>query len=179
MDTTAIKALIDKYSIIQVGDKIGTRTTKGLDRDAFQAEVKPHKAEIIQYFAMQRQATQAKADAEQATFDAIPGVAELRKARTQAAQWQAAFARMMETGDSKMDAIEHPTPQQLAEMEAKYPQAVFALEAERRAATTGNYRLSAIWTETYKALRAGKDPDTVKADHDARMAEYTKSVMFD
>lgn len=174
-----IKALIDKYHLFRQGDKVGTYQTKGINKAEFMREVGERKAEILAYFDAQEKAAKEKREREEATFESIPGVKELREARHQYGEWMVAFNRMMETGSSKMPAIEHKTPEEIAALEAQYPMAVFALEAQRRANTTSNYRLATIWTDTYQAILDGKDISAVKADHDARMGEYTKSVMFD
>lgn len=168
-----IKALIDKYSLVRRGDQIGTYNTKGIDRAAFMREVGPRKAEIMAYFKAQEQAAANLRAKWAANFESIPGVVELRTARAQRAEWQQAFNRMMTTGSSKMPAIEAPTPDELAAMEANYPMAVFALEAQSRVNSTQNDQLRSIWSATYDALCDGQDPETVKADHDARMAQFT------
>ncbi len=179
MDTTAIKVLIDKYQLVQVGDKLRTYS-RGVDARTFAAEVSPHKTEIIQYLEAERQAAKVKANAERTTFDAIPGVVEIREARYKVAKWNAALSRMMETGSGRMDAsIDQVTPQQLAALEAQYPLAVFALDAERWAHNSDNLQMLTIWKDTYEALCAGKDPAEVKADHDARMSKFTGNVLFD
>lgn len=179
MENTEIKALIDKYKLVRRGDKIGTYQTKGIDKDAFLREVGEHKAEINAYFDAQELAEKELREKRAETFDRIHGVKEVRTARAQCAKWRREFNRMMETGSSKMPYVEAPTPDELAALEAQYPIAVFALEAQYRARTTENYELSAIWTETYNALCDGADPESVKAEHDAKMSAFTKRHLWD
>lgn len=179
MENEKIKAIIDKWHLERRGEMIGTSQTKGIDKEAFMREVAPHKDEIKAYFMAQEKAASDLLAKKIATFEAIPGVAELRKARTQRAAWKREFNRMMETGSSKMPYVEAPTADDLAALEARYPMAVFALEAKYRAANTANLELSSIWTETYDALCDGKDTEMVKADHDARMSAYTNKHLWD
>lgn len=167
-----IKALIEKYSLVQNGEKIGTYKTKGIDKAAFMREVAPRKAEIIAYFEAEKKAAAELRAKRKETFESIPGVAELRKARYQAAEWKREFNRMMETGSSKMRAVKAPTPDEVADLESRYPMAVFALEAEYRAHATVNDQLYTIWNTTYSSLCDGKDPEMVKADHDTRIARH-------
>lgn len=179
MENSEIKALIDKYSLVRVNGKLGTYKTKGIDKAAFMREVGAHKDEINAYLDAQEKAESDLRAKRIETFASIPGVAELRKARAQRAQWQREFNRMMETGSSKMPYVEAPTPDELATLEARYPMAVFALEAEYRNANTTNLELYSIWADTYNALCDGQDPEAVKAAHDKRMSEYTDAHIWD
>lgn len=178
MESDKIKAIIDKWHLELRGEMIGTSRTKGIDKAAFMREVAPHKDEIKAYFKAQEKAASDLLANKIATFEAIPGVAELTKARSQRANWKREFNRMMETGSSKMAYVEAPTADDLAALEARYPMAVFALEAKYRAANTANLDLSSIWTETYDALCDGKAPEMVKADHDARMSKHSASNLW-
>lgn len=179
MENREIKALIDKWHLELRGEVIGTSHTKGIDKAAFMREVAPHKDEIKAYFKAKEKAESDLRAKRFETFQSIPGVAELSKARSQRAVWQREFNRMMETGSSKMDDIEAPTPDELADLESRYPMAVFALEAQYRNAHTTNLDLYAIWHDTYNALCDGQDPEAVKAAHDKRMSEYTDAHIWD
>ena len=171
-----INDLITKYQISLMPD--GTLRCYGLTPDA-RATVAALKPQIVARIQEQRQAEDALRRKRAETFDAIPGVLELRKAREQMAAWNAAFRRMMDNGDGTMPKIDHPTNDQLAELEKKYPMAVFALEAQYRASVTENYQLSAIWSDAYHALQDGVDPTAVKAAHDQKMAEFVSSHLWD
>lgn len=174
-----IKALIEKYHLIRKDGRIGTYHTDGINREEFAREVGAHKAQIIAYFDAQEMAAADLEAKREITFNAIPGVSELRKARAQRAEWKREFNRMMETGSSKMRPIDAPTPEEMSALEMRYPDAVFALEAEYRAHNTVKDQLYTIWNTTYDALRDGQDPETAKADHDARMAKYTAAHRWD
>lgn len=178
MTNQEIQALIDKYHLVQLGDKIGTYD-RSVTREMLVADVAPHKVEIIRYLAAQREAKVALSHKRQETFDAIPGVRELRTAREQFAAWKKALNRMMDTGDCVIPQIVHPTQEQVTALEAKYPLAVFALEAQWRAGVTENYKLGSIWCDTYRALQDGENPETVKAEHDRRMAAFVADSMWD
>ncbi len=177
MKNNEIKSLIDKYQLVMRNDgKIGTYAK--VNKADFMRDVPPHKAEIIAYFKAEQQAIEDKCAREAANFNAIPGVLEIAEARRQGAEWRAAFNRMMETGSSVMPAIKHKSPAEMAELEAKYPMAVFALEAQYRAAATENDSLYTVWNATYQAIKDGKEITEVKADHDRRMSAYTQSIIF-
>lgn len=179
MENDKIKAIIDKWHLERRGEMVGTSRTHGIDKAAFMREVGAYKTEILAYFKAQEKAAADLHAKQIATFEAIPGVSELRKARNQRAAWQREFDRMMETGSSKMPYVEAPSRDELAALEARYPMAIFALDAEYRAAYTSNLELSSIWSETYDALCNGKDPEMVKADHDAKMDAYTDKHLWD
>ena len=178
MTDSEIKALIEKYNLVQRGDKIGTYK-KGVDRAILISEVAPHKAEIIAYFEAEYEKERTAAENRKATLEMIPGGAKLRKARIQWAKWKYEFDKMMETGSSIMPCVEAPTASEIAAMEEQNPMAVFVLEAEHRAHYTENYQLAAIWTATYNALCDGKDPESVKAEHDTRMAQFVADHRWD
>lgn len=181
MDTTGIKALIEKYGLFQMGDKVGARklNTKGISREQFVKECGPHKAEIIAYFESEKKAKEELWAKQKATFNAIPGVPEVRQARKQREEWLRELNRMIEEGNGRMPQFKAPTQEELAQLEARYPIACFALQAEDRAYTTVNAELSAIWKDTYNALCDGQDPETVKAAHNKRMAEYAAAHIWD
>ncbi len=180
MTNEEIKALIDKYHLVRRGEnKVGTYHTKGIDRDIFIQEVGAHKAEILAYFEAEEKAAVELREKRRKTFESIPGVAELRQARSQRAEWQREFNRMMETGDGVMRHVDAPTLEELTALESRYPMAVFALEAEYRARATENYQLSAIWNKTYDALCDGAAPDEVKSVHDAEMDRFVTEHIWD
>lgn len=178
MTNQEIQALVDKYHLVQRGEQIGTYD-RSVTREMLVADVAPHKAEIIRFLAEQRAAEEELRRKRQETFDAIPGVRELRTAREQFAAWKNALNRMMDTGDCVMPQIVHPTQEQITALEAKYPLAVFALEAQWRAGVTENYKLGSIWCDTYSALQDGENPESVKAEHDRRMAAFVANSMWD
>lgn len=174
-----IKAIIDKYHLVRKGDKVGTYQTRGINVAEFNREVGENKAAILAYFDAQEKAASDLRERREKTFNSIPGVAELRKAHAQRAQWQREFNRMMEEGDGVMHHVEAPTPQELAEMESRYPMAVFALEAEYRAIYSSNYELQKIWQDTYDAIRDGQAIEQVKASHDAKMDQFSAAHAWD
>lgn len=179
MGNNEIKALIEKYKLTIKDGKLGTYAR--VNKADFMREVPPLKEEIKAYILAEQHAKERAAhekyEREYATFYAIPGVKEISEARRQAAKWWAAFNEMMETGSSEMPPLKSVTPDEMRALEEKYPMAVFALEAKRRAATTENLRLGSIWATTYQAILDGQDVATVKADHEARMQEYKSSVI--
>lgn len=179
MDNNKIKEIIDKYHLVRMGDKVGTHQTKGIDKAEFVAEVGPLKADILAYFDAQDRAEKERREKREKTFEAIMGVAELRKARAQRAEWKRAFNRMMETGDGTMPTIESLTDQQMDELEQEYPMAVFALEAEWRKDNSTNTELLKIWKATYDALCDGEKPETVKEIHDKKMKENVDKHIWD
>lgn len=178
MKTNEIKALIDKYHLIERDGKIGSYV-RVADKEAMRAEVLPHKAEIVAYLQQEKKVEQEKYERRQNTFAAIPGVAEIEEARSQRANWNLALSRMMETGSSKMPYIACPTPEEIEALENRYPMAVFALEAQKRAAHTENDVLSKIWNDTYDAIRDGQDIKSVKEQHDQKMAEFAQKHVND
>lgn len=177
MQTEAIKNLISKYNLTVVDGKVRTYA-RNVNKDDFIREVAPLKQEIIQYIETEKKAASDRLSQRTATFNSIPGVAEVQKARSQRAEWLREFNKMMETGSSFMPCIEAPTAQQLKEIEDRNPMAVFALEAEYRAAHTPTFELSEIWHETYEAICSGEDIAAVRAAHDKKMSDFTAKNMW-
>lgn len=178
MENDKIKAIIDKWHLERRGEMVGTSRTHGIDKAAFMREVGAYKIEILDYFKAQEKAAADMRTKREAAFNAIPGVVALRKGRRQFADWQDAIERMVASGDGYMPHIDHPTAAKLKAMEAQYPMAVFALEAEQRAIYTENYKLASIWKATYDALCEGQNPKAVKALHDSKMEDFTNSIAW-
>lgn len=178
MNKEEIKAIIDKYDLVRRGDKVGTYK-RGVDQEQFLREVAQNKAEILQYILdEEKAAAEAKAKRKE-TFEAIPGVKEIRDARIKRSRWRSAFNRMMESGDGRMEPVSAPSESEIEALEEQYPMAVFALEAEYRAANTQNYELSKIWKKSYEGLLDGKKPESVKAEHDDMMSKFVASKIWD
>lgn len=167
-----IKSLIDKYGLTRVGDKIMARNINGYSKEQFRDEVAPHKAEILKYLEEEHKAWREELERKEQIFNSIPGVAEISEARLQFEEWKRRFDYMVEHGTGRMENVKHLTPAQMDALEAKYPMAVFALEARWRAYNTSNYELHAIWEETYEAICNGEDLETVKAKHDEKEQEF-------
>lgn len=172
MENSEIKALIEKYNLVRINGKIGTYQTRGIDRAAFQREVGPHKAEIYAYFDAQEKAAAELKAKRKATFEAIPGVKEIREARLQYGEARRKFNQVVESGSSIFPRWNAPTGEEMSEMERRWPMAVFALGIEERACNTSNYELLAIYENLYEALCDGQDPDAVKAEHDKQMHDF-------
>ena len=180
MTRDELKAAVDKYGLkLMHDDQIVATKTQGVNPAEFRAEIGPHKQEFIEFLVFEERARREEFERREATFEAIPGVAELRVAYEQRGEWHRAFDRMMETGSSIMPAIAAPTPEELKALEEQYPDAVWALEVERREQTTTNYELGAIWKETYDALCDGQDIATVRAQHEEKMKVYTDRHIWD
>lgn len=176
MNASEIKALIDKYQIVKVNGKIGTYAK--VDKAAFMRDVPPFKTEILQYFEDQERAEAERRERRKNTFESIPGVKEIRDVRRRSYEWHKELNRMCDSGDSRFNSrVVLPSEEEVAHLKEQYPMAIFALEAENRVCSTTNYRLAKIWRDTYDAICDGADIATVKAEHDAKMDEYTKSIM--
>lgn len=176
MTSEKMQNLIDTYALF-VTIKGQLATKKKVDTKRLRAEVGPHKEEIIAYIRAQKKAeydaAMSKANQRTATFEAIPGVAEIREARRRLSEQDAALTRMVESGSSTMQGIDAPTLDEMAALEARYPDAVYALKVQKEAQTTRNDELYDIWNDAYDALRDGQDPQTVKAETDERLASFT------
>lgn len=160
MENSEIKALIDKYGLYLdfSGERVGSRKagTKNISREQFVEECSPHKAEIIAYFKEEKKVKEELWARRKATFNAIPGVSEVRQAREERAKWLCELNYMIEEGNGRMPQFKAPTQEELSRLESRYPMACFALQAEDRAYTTVNAELSAIWKDTYNALCDGQ-----------------------
>lgn len=103
MENNEIKALIDKYGLYVdwSGERVGARkaSTKNISREQFVKECSPHKAEIIAYFKAEKKVKEELRAKQKATFNAIPGVPEVRQAREQRAKWLRELNWMIEEGN--------------------------------------------------------------------------------
>lgn len=179
MTNQEIEAIIAKYSLVKVGDKLRGAVKSKNDEKSFFAEVTPHKEEIKKYLDDKAAAFSAQLEKRLNTFNSIPGVRELREAREQRAELRRQMNEMWETGSSILPNVNAPTPEEMSKLEEQYPEAIFALEAEWRALNTQNIELYTIWNDTYDALCNGESFETVKANHDKAMNEFDEKHMFD
>lgn len=176
---TEIKALIDKYGLIKIDDKIRACKSNRHNKEQIRDEVAPYKAEILKYLEEKDKARSEEWERKEQIFNSIPGVAEISEARLQFEEWKRRFDYMVEHGTGRMENVEHLTPAQMDALEAKYPMAVFALEARWRAYNTSNYELHAIWQKTYEAICNGEDIEIVKAKHEEKEREFVNRHLWD
>lgn len=179
MTNAEIGAMIRKYDLVRKGDKVGTYK-RGIDPDALRAEVAPHKAEILAYMEAQEAEAAARVARRHETFDAIPGVREIRAAREDNAKWRKEFNHMMDTGSSVMrPGVVLHSEEEMSDLEAKYPHAVIALEIQRRANISEDIGLHEIYSKAYNAICDGADIDETKAAMDAELKANSERHMWD
>ena len=179
MTNTEIETLIRKYELVRDGDKLGAYK-RGINATAFQAEVGPHKDEIMAYMAAKEAERADRTARRRDTFESIPGVQELRAAREDNARWREEFNHMMDTGSSVMrPGFVHHSEAEMSELEAKYPHAVIALEIKRRVNITENMAMYEIYSKAYDAICDGADIDMTKAVMDAELKANAERHMWD
>lgn len=174
--TAEIKEMIKRYGIKEAGNgKIRCYNIElaktGLDA------IKAAKPEILAYFAAERQALADKMAAEEKAFEAIQGIKEIQNIRNAWAAWRREFNRGMD--DELLSCVSTAAPEvKVADVEAKYPEAVFALkvDAERYAA---NYDIAAIAQKAYSAIVSGQPISEVKAIYDAEKKDFVNRNMWD
>lgn len=174
-----IESIIKKYDLVRRGDKIGTYKM-GVNPAEFRAEVAPRKDEILNYMKAKEQEKADRLARRAATFDAIPGVEEIRDARKTRALWKQELNRMMETGDSVMrTGVLCITDEEMTNLEARYPQAVKALHIQYKAETTANLEMESIYKKAYDAICDGCDVDDVYATMESEIKAYTERNIWD
>ncbi len=97
MTTNEIKAMIEKYGITIYKPGVLRLRTEPSTEDS--ATIKTFKPEIIAYIEAERKAAEEELKRKQRTFDAIPGVVELREANRAWDRWDQQFSRSMESED--------------------------------------------------------------------------------
>ena len=178
MNEQEIKNLIAKYNLVRRGDKVGTYNTRGIDVEEFRREVGAHKDEIIAYFDAQEEAARQEAARKRLTFESIPGVQEVRKARNEWSMYLSEFNRVMDSGDSIFPAAPAVDQKALEALEQANPDAVFALMVEKKSRSE-NYEISVIAKRAYDALCNGGNVADVKARYDEEIHQFTMRHTWD
>ena len=176
MTTEEIKAMIEHYDMFRSGENVGIRKNIPEAKKNIDA-IRAAKPELIAYFKEEENRRAEEARRREETFEAIPGVKELRAIREQITANAIEMQRMLETGDERCHLIPIKTTE--AEIKAKYPYAAWALMVERKATHIIDYQLSIIAERAYNALKDGKDPAEVKAAYDQEMHEWSVRHFWD
>lgn len=174
--TAEIKEMIKKYDIKDAGNGKLRCCNMELAKMEMGA-IKAAKPEILAYFATERQALADKMAAEEKAFEAIPGIKEIKNIRNAWAAWHKEFNRRMD--DELLSCVSKAAPEiKVADVEAKYPEAVFALkvDAERYGA---NYDIAVIAEKACQSIITGQPISEVKAAYDAEMEAFANRNMWD
>lgn len=150
------------------------------DRDAIKdgavQEIKARKAEIIAYFAAEREAAANAHYHRLAKINAIEGLKEITAAEREIAAWHAEFNRQANTEDGVLCMPEYPK-YDLKAMYAQYPHAAAYIKA-REYAEKENDELAAIGRKALDAVIDG-DYTTAMAAMDADIEKFTDAHMWD
>ena len=140
----SIEELIKRYDLRRnPGGILGIYKADLAQREGAVDEIRQKKPEILAYLDEQSRAIREAAEERQRKIDAIPGLKEIKAARSDLVNWQYEFSKSFD-GEGGGGVGVRPKPKyDLAEMEKGYPAAAAYLKAEKMA-NSYNYRLSAI-----------------------------------
>lgn len=171
MTKQEIAEMIAKYAITDNRDgRIKISNTK-IVTDEIYKRIISVKPEILAYFADER----AEQERRRQTFNAIPGVKELRAARAEWEAWHTKMQRAMERGTGRYPAAPQSDEAAVA---AKYPAAGFALMVEDQR-YSANDELAAIASKAYDALCSGEPWEQVRAAYEADDTAFVKRHLWD
>lgn len=159
ISTNIAETLVRKYDLyltVKDGQEmVGApgRHAAAIKKDDAGPMIKAHKAEIIALLKAREAEAKTAAEARLAKINAIPGLAEIRAAVADVADWDEDFRRCMDTGRSYM---RRSRPQyDFAALNAKYPQAAAYRKAEALSFKS-NYELAAIGREALEMVIRGE-----------------------
>lgn len=173
-----IEELVKEYEIFEKDGMIGTRKAPKIPekRDALLNKMRNHKAEILQYIREEEARRHAEYERRENNFKSIPGVREIQEARNEFAQWHYDFNKAMDSEDGA--SVFRACPQNPKEIEAKYPDAVFALEMERLS-NSANYEIASYAGNAYEMLCEGNPIDEVRAYYEKENKAFVERHMWD
>lgn len=179
MTTRTVKELIDRYGIRAAdGGKIFVREGKLATKDNALDELKARKAEILEHLAAEAARKEAAAAERARKIDEIEGLAEIKGAEIDLAQWEMEFSSSFEGPDACGGLGVRPMPQyDIAAMKAKYPRAAAYLRAEAEAYKT-NYELSAIGRRALDEVIFG-DYNTAMDTMEKEIADFSARHLMD
>lgn len=172
MTRQEIEQMIAQYNITDAHNgNLAIRVASGkITPDALQA-IRAAKPEILAYFVEQEQEQQRK----MSTFNAIPGLAELREAIHIEQDYRAKLQRAMDEGTG---IIPNPPDVSSDAIAAAHPCAAFALKVNNERFSE-NYEISDIAQRAYDALCSGDDWQAVKASYDADKHAFVERHLWD
>lgn len=171
-----IEQLISKYNIFLPANKpgmigIGWKPTKA-DMD----EIINKKAEIIAALEAKKAEEQARENAREAKINTISGLKEIEELEREWERYDDAFARMMETGSSRM-SVKMPAIQ-IKDLLEQYPRA-----AAYRKALEWSYASSldkaCAGKKALERIIEGEDYKAVLEDMEKEWTEAVESHMWD
>lgn len=164
MNKQQIRDMIEKYQIVAGWDDGLLHVfNKSLVTPEVHKQLVEAKPEILAYLAEERAAQRRKFEQERATFNAIPGVLQLREALAQWREYKAAFNAAFDNEDGIFPQAPSVDAKALAK---KYPGAVFALKIESELAIS-NLELYGIAQDAFDKLCNGVPWEEVKQAYDA------------
>ena len=175
MTAQEIKSMIDHYGLVRHDDKL--RITRNQDEAKANLEtIKSAKQAIFSYLDEEASRAAEAQLKKKATFEAIPGVVAITKAREEWAEYRRAFNAEMETEDPILPSA---PKSDLTALESRYPDAVFALKVKHQALNSENYEISSIASKAYDALCGGRDVAEVKEEYDQAHNDFVARHLWD
>lgn len=172
MTQQEIKKLIAQYNITAAHNgNLSVRAPSGALTPEARQMLRDAKPEILAYFAAQAQEQQRKL----ATFNAIPGLSELRAAIRAEQDYRAKFQRAMDDGSG---ILPNPPAVSSDDVAAAHPAAAFALKVDNERFAE-HFEISEIAQRAYDALCSGTPWQDVKASYDADKHAFVERHLWD
>ena len=175
MTNTEIKAMIEHYDIVRVGDNIGIRKNipeakKNVD------DIRAAKPHIVAYFKAEESRRADEARKKEETFNSIPGVRELLAAADERENYNYDFQRCMDEGNGRLPAKPKSS---IKELKERYPDAAFAIQVMDEYQLGHNYELISIAKRAYEALRDGQAVAEVRTSYEKEKDEWLHRHAWD
>lgn len=181
-----IKEMIDKYDIAPETKDFGrtftgslrVRNVKAAKKDDVVPEITRRKAEIMAYFERERREKEEKKKDRQDRIDSIDGLAEVKKAIQEKAEWQIRFNQSFE-GEGAVGGLgvgEYPK-HDIEGMLQKYPKAAAYLKAEEYKAKH-NIELSIIGEKALNEVIFG-DYEKAMEDMERELKKFREKHLWD
>lgn len=175
MTNTEIKAMIEHYDIVRVGDNIGIRKNIPEAKKNVDA-IRAAKPELVAFFKAEESRLAEEARKKEEAFISIPGVRELLAAAEEWEDYHYAFQRCMDEGDGRLPAKPKSSIKELKEL---YPDAAFAIQVRDEYQLGYNYELNAIARRAYEALRDGQAVAEVRSNYEKEKDEWLHRHAWD
>lgn len=175
MNTNDVKEMISYYKMWKTPDG-NVRMRDHLEEAKANIEaIRAAKPAILAYWEAEAMELADRQARRELAFRSIPGVDEVSAARSAWAAYTRKFNLVTGHGAG---VLPNPPADRLEDVEAKYPDAVFALDV-RTKSESGNWKIATIATDAYNALLDGHPVSEVRGRYGAEMAKFADTHLFD
>ena len=175
MDTNEIKEMIAYYKMWRTPEGNVRMRDHLKEAQANIESIRAAKPAILAYWDTEAKELADRQARREAAFRSIPGVEEVLAARNDWSEYTRKFNIATYCGTG---VFPNPPAVKLDDVEAKYPDAVFALDV-RSKSESSNWRIATIAEKAYNAILDGRPVSEVRDQYNAEMAKFTDENLFD